>query len=438
MPSTSRSLKDRLDVYLGRSLVGVLVRGGGGDVSFTYDRDWQARADALPVSLSLPLQAKAHTGLAVAAYFDNLLPDSDAIRARIAMREGAASDRPFDLLAAIGRDCIGALRFLPPGADPGDPTRMEADEVSVAEIARRLRHLKSAPLGREQGDDDFRISIAGAQDKTAFLRLPSGAWAIPRGATPTSHIFKPPIGLTEGRVDLSDSVENEWLCLALCRALGLPVANAAIERFEDVTVLVVERFDRRPVEGVLYRLPQEDLCQALGVPSSQKYEDRGGPGIAQILKLLARSDTPDQDRRNFLKAQMVFWLLSAPDGHAKNFSIFLTPGGFRLTPLYDVMSAIPYGATSRAFDPARVKLAMAVGRNRHYRVRDIALRHWRQTAEAAGLAEGVVEEIIAELRADLGATLRSLRPSLGDHVSADRVDRLFDHLAHSVKSLAVA
>jgi serine/threonine-protein kinase HipA len=392
-----------LAVYLNRTLVGLLTQSSSGEVTFTYDGTWLKNPGTMPISLSLPLGEKPLRGRAVLAYFDNLLPDNEEIRRRIAEREGAASTRPFDLLASIGRDCVGALRFLPADADPDRVSEMVSHELTEADLAHRLRRLKETPLGREAEDEDFRISIAGAQDKTAFLKLPSGAWAIPGGLTPTSHIFKPPIGKTGGgSLDLSDSVENEWMSLALCQALGLPVAHATIETFENVKALVVTRFDRIETKGGLRRIPQEDLCQALATPSTMKYEEQGGPGMIGILKFLAASDSPDEDRSRFLRAQIIFWLMSAPDGHAKNFSVFLTPGGFSLTPIYDVMTSLPYAPQGRIFDSKQVKLAMAVGRNRHYRMEEIAPRHWKQTADAAGLPKGMAETVMADLaeRAD--------------------------------------
>src|SRR5690606_31007234 len=147
-------------------------------------------------------------------------------------------------------------------------------------------------------------------------------------------------------------------------------------QFEDMKALVVERFDRVWRNGVLRRLPQEDMCQAFGEPSSCKYEEDGGPGMVGILGFLGRSNEPEEDQAAFLRAQLVSWLLAAPDGHAKNYSIFLRPGGFRLTSIYDVMSSAPYAAAHRPFAPQRVRLAMSVGRNRRYKMAEIAVRHW--------------------------------------------------------------
>lgn len=48
--------------------------------------------------------------------------------------------------------------------------------------------MGTSPLGM-QDEDDFRLSIAGAQEKTAFLQI-NKQWQLPLGPTPSSHIFK--------------------------------------------------------------------------------------------------------------------------------------------------------------------------------------------------------------------------------------------------------
>ena len=146
---------------------------------------------------------------------------------------------------------------------------------------------------------------------------------------------------------------------------------------------------------MLYRLPQEDLCQALGVPPIRKYQSDGGPGIADILTFLNGAESPREDRLTFLKAQIVYWLLAAIDGHAKNFSVFLTPGGFRLAPLYDVMSVAPYPE----YSPHKVKMAMAVGDQRHYRIKTIMPRHFYQSARQAGIAKQDMDDLFTDILA---------------------------------------
>jgi serine/threonine-protein kinase HipA len=383
-----------LDVYVGSSKVGKYSREPSGATSFRYDPEWSSSERAFPISLSMPLSDRVWSGEAATNYFDGLLPDDRTVREKIAAREHAESAGIFDLLAVIGRDCVGALRFVPEGLAPGDPTKMEYRPVSDGEIAVRIASLVTNPLGLRADEDDFRISIAGVQEKTAFLRVDE-QWQLPLGPTPTSHIFKPAMKEGPDGADFSDTPWNEWLCLVLCRALGLETANAEVRLFDDKPVIVVERFDRTWREGVLYRLPQEDLCQALGVPPLRKYQSDGGPGIVDVLAFLNGAIAPYEDRLAFMKTQIIFWLLAAIDGHAKNFSIFLTPGGYRLTPLYDVMSAAPY----REFPVQKIKLAMSIGHKDYYRLNQIQLRHFYQTGQKAGLREQDMDSIFSDLAA---------------------------------------
>jgi serine/threonine-protein kinase HipA len=193
-------------------------------------------------------------------------------------------------------------------------------------------------------------------------------------------------------------VENEFLCLRLAESLGLAAAEARMTHFGNRAVLIVERFDRRWTEdGRLLRLPQEDACQALSIPPALKYESEGGPGITAILRLLRGSDAPAEDQRAFLKAIVVFWLLGATDGHAKNFSVFLYPGGrYRMTPLYDVISAQP-SVDAGQIRQNSFRLAMAVGNHRHYRINNITPRHFLQSAQKAGAGGEIVYSIFEEL-----------------------------------------
>ena len=385
-----------LDVYVGSSKVGKYFREPSGATSFRYDPEWLSSERAFPISLSMPLSDRVWSGEAATNYFDGLLPDDRTVREKIAAREHAESAGIFDLLAVIGRDCVGVLRFVPEGLDPGDPAKMEYRPVTDDEIAARIASLATNPLGLRADEDDFRISIAGVQEKTAFLRVDE-QWQLPLGPTPTSHIFKPAMKEGPDGADFSDTPWNEWLCLVLCRALGLETANAEVQLFDGKPVIVVERFDRIWQEGVLYRLPQEDLCQALGVPPLRKYQSDGGPGIVDVMGLLNGAIAPYEDRLAFMKVQIVFWLLAAIDGHAKNFSIFLTPGGYRLTPLYDVMSASPYPE----FPVQKTKLAMAVGNKNYYRLTQIQIRHFYQTGQKAGLREQELDSIFSELAAGI-------------------------------------
>jgi serine/threonine-protein kinase HipA len=409
MPRARRHLP--LNVFLNSRLVGRLNRQTSGAIDFQYDRAWLDWEHALPVSLSLPLREDRYIGTPVIAVFDNLLPDSDAIRRRVAERMQAQGTDAYSLLAAVGRDCVGALQFLPDGEAPDPAGVIAGKPVSDADIGAMLNNLATAPLGL--GDDqDFRISIAGAQEKTALLYWKK-RWHKPLGTTATTHILKPQIGRLPNGLDLSDSVENEFFCLKLTAALGLPSANVEMAIFEGKRVLIVERFDRRWTKDKrLLRLPQEDCCQALSVPPTLKYENEGGPGVRAILNLLKGSDTPEDDQRQFLTAIVVFWLLAATDGHAKNFSMFLSPGGrFRITPLYDVISAEP-SADAGQIRRNKMKLAMAVGDSRHYAIHTIMPRHFIQSAAQAGIGAAALEQIFEDTHSRAPKAIEKVKQTL--------------------------
>ena len=392
-----------LGVWMNGIHIGELAKTASGALSFSYTADWLGTEGARPVSLSMPLRHQAYTGETVFNYFDNLLPDNKQVRDRIQARFKAPTSHPFDLLAAIGMDCVGAIQIVSEEEAPRDVRRIDGEPLNDAQIAKILKNYRAAPLGMtEEEGEAFRISIAGAQEKTALL-WKDNAWYRPLGTTPTTHIFKLPIGKIEhSGMDLSESCENEWLCLKITEAFGLPVCQAEVTEFNGAKALVVERFDRRPGNGWIMRLPQEDMCQALGVSPNIKYESDGGPGIGAIMRFLMQSRDSKHDRELFFKSQVLFWLLAAIDGHAKNFSVFIEPEGrYRLTPMYDIMSAYPLLA-NRQLEARKIKMAMAQsGKNRHYHWYKIQPRHFISTANQVGFNEKTARTIVADMMASV-------------------------------------
>lgn len=437
-----RALRRRLGVWMNGWLTGTWERGTDGE-SFTYDAGWMDSTQGRPLSLSLPFRADAapYRGRVVTDYFDNLLPDSDAIRRRLAQRHRTQGTGPFDLLAALGRDCVGALQLLPEGAEPEDLRTIQGTPMDEAAIARLLRDAtRNAPLGQHDDEADLRLSIAGAQEKTALLHH-GGQWLLPHGSTPTTHILKLPLGLVGNmRADMRTSVENEWLCAQLVRNFGLPIADCDIGTFEDQKVLVVERFDRRlaPDDSWIIRLPQEDFCQALGLSPLSKYQADGGPGIADIMSVLTGSEAPQPDRRNFFGTQILFWMLAATDGHAKNFSLSIGPGGrYWSTPLYDVLSAFPImGTGANQLAPQKARMAMAVrSAQNHYRIAQIMRRHWLEQGRQVGLPANEVEQILAELKDAVEPAIAATAAQLPGDFPQDVAERVFTGLRAQAKRI---
>jgi serine/threonine-protein kinase HipA len=328
------------------------------------------------------------------------------------------------------------VQILPDNETPVATATLAADPLTTADVARALRDVTGrTALGLESGSvEDFRLSVAGAQEKTALLRR-DGKWYRPRGTTPSTHILKLPLGRVGNmRYDLEHSIANEWLCLQLLAALGFDVARVEMATFEDAVsserALVVERFDRQWTAGQhgLIRLPQEDLCQATGTAPDTKYESEGGPGIRTIVKLLKSGAAPEDDVRTFVLAQLAFWLLAATDGHAKNFSLFLRRDGYLLTPLYDVLSAWPIiGVGPNHLPIQRAKLAMSVRcKNVHYEIDRILTRHWKCVAEQSDVTFSEMVKLVERV------------PNAIDQVSitlpADFPEQVWDAVRHGMRT----
>ncbi len=303
----------------------------------TYTAQALDRYDlGLPLlSLSLPLTTQAYPQGVTRSFLDGLLPEAQARRA-VAREVGIRENDTFGLLAALGRDCAGAL-VIQPADDPPPPipTTQTAEPLSDGDIAALVSNLRSAPLG---AGGRVRISLAGVQDKLLLTRMPDGRWGRPVDGTPSTHILKPEIAAYPA------TVENEAFGMRLARALTLDVANVETTTIAGRQLIVVERYDRIIAPGgSVQRLHQEDLCQATGLPPQQKYEEDGGPSLLRIARLIDAAASRDS-LEALLRAVALDVLLGNGDAHAKNFSILHEPSGaLRMAPLYDLMSTLHYG-----------------------------------------------------------------------------------------------
>ncbi len=418
-----------------------------GPMELHYATSWVGSESGRPLSLSLPIPVgdRPIKGDVVANYFENLLPESEPIRRRVAARFQLASTDAFELLSALGRDCVGAVQLLPEGDKPTKVHTIQGRPLKASDIEDLLKQtVAPTALARVAGDveddDAFRVSLAGMQEKTALLQH-NGQWMLPHGSTPSTHILKLPMGLVGGRkIDMSHSAENEWLCARLVAAFGLPIARCEIGHFGDQKVLVVERFDRQlHASGKWWmRLPQEDFCQVHGLPSLLKYESDGGPGLERLAGVLANSVNAKADLETLLAAQILFWMLAATDGHAKNFSIrLLADGRYLLTPLYDVLSMWPVmgnGASQVSWHKA--KLAMSVrGKSRHYALRSIQRRHFNAMAKTClwgDSAEPIIERLLVATPKVLASTSTGVPKGFPQIV----LDRVLEGLRVSADRLA--
>lgn len=437
-----RRRQQRLAIWMNGIQVGFWEKVRGED-RLQYLSEWVADEQGRPLSLSLPFTPgnQRWRGNVVRDYFDNLLPDSEGIRRRLAVRYQAESLEPFDLLAELGRDCVGAIQLLNIDEEPADLFSVSYRPLSDVEVAATLRNTTAVLLGRQDDPDDLRLSIAGAQEKTALL-WHEEQWCLPEGNTPTTHIFKLPLGLVGNmQADMNTSVENEWLCSLILDLYGIPVAKTKIAQFEEQKALVVERFDRKwsGDRQWIVRLPQEDMCQALGISPLRKYQSDGGPGITDIMAILSHSAQAEWDRAQFFKAQIIFWLIAATDGHAKNFSIAIEPqSSYRLTPLYDVLSAWPViGSGNNQISRQKCKLAMAVrGSSNYYHLDIIQRRHWLNHGELTGLVRQHVESMMEDIIAKTPEVIERVSALLPDSFPPELAQCVFDGMRQQCGRLA--
>lgn len=382
-----------LVVYLHEREVGRLEQDPSGRLGFVYGPDWLDDPEAVPLSQSLALRPEPFDHRATRPFFAGLLPEGSA-RERVARVLGTSPRSDFALLGRLGAECAGAVSLLPPGEKPNGFSAEAYETLSEADLAGLLDRLPRRPL--LAGERGVRLSLAGAQDKLVLRRLADGSWALPLGGAPSSHVLKTEIA------PFPDTVVNEAFCLELSRRAGIPAARSGVERIGTHEVLVVERYDReRTTDGVLRRLHQEDVCQALGVAPEDKYEVDGGPSLSQIFDLLTRvARRPAPDRLRFLDAVAFDLLVGNHDAHGKNFSLLTTARGIELAPRYDVLSTAVYPELSD-------RLAMKIGRQD--RPDRLFRRHFERLAADAGLAVPQALRRLADLASRLPGLAGDLR-----------------------------
>jgi serine/threonine-protein kinase HipA len=348
-------MSDRLLVILDDVVAGTVTRLRGGRLRFDYRQEYQDQSGGTSLSLSMPIQVRSHPDQVVTPWLWGLLPDNEAVLRRWAREFHVSASSPFSLLGtAVGEDCAGAVRFtVPDEADRVLGRSGHIEWLGDDDVAQRLRELaedSTAWLGRSFTG---QFSLAGAQAKTALLHQ-DGRWGVPSGSTPTTHILKPAVS------GFDDHDLNEHLCLDAARRAKLLAVRTTVSRFGEETAVVVTRYDRRAAPGgEIARIHQEDLCQALGVPPGRKYQNEGGPAPAQIARLLRDAMPPavaEEAVWRFADALIWNWLIGGTDAHAKNYSLLLAGDQVRLSPLYDVASALPYGTHER-----KLRFAMKIG-----------------------------------------------------------------------------
>lgn len=388
-------------------------------LTFAYNKEWQENPNAFPVSLSMPLVADEYADPVIRPFISGLLPDDPEVLKRWGRKFQVSPQNPFRLLAHVGEECAGAIQFIPSESLSewlSDKPPHGVDWLSDTELVNRMDRLVADRSEARRHGDEGQFSLPGAQAKTGlYLDTENQRWGIPKGATPTTHILKPNVG------EFEDFEINEHFCLKLGARLGQRTAESWTDTIGKHRVIVVKRYDRLAVNGRLLRVHQEDFCQALGVKPEDKYQKDGGPSALGIFGLLREySSAPQEDTLTFLRALIYNYLIAGTDGHAKNYGMLISgQGQFRLTPLYDVISILPY-----KHQPKKLKLAMKVGGE--YLLWKINQKRWRKAATEWGFTEDFVIEQIRQMASVLPEGAQTAREEMVELMGADSevLDRL--------------
>ena len=416
-------MTDTLDLYLSGVLTGRLVRGRDGDVGFDY-----LGSPGLPVSVSMPSGVEHHGPDVVMPWLDNLLPDNDDVRARWAAQFGERRVTPFDLLKHVGADCAGAVQIMPAGQSPDAAGTLTP--ISQAEIASHIRTLRGDAAAWDFAERGGRWSLAGQQGKFALARGLDGQWLLPGGRSASTHIVK------VGVAGIPHSDVAEFVTMRAAALLGLPVAPVDYALFEGEPALVTTRFDRlADGAGRVRRLHQEDLCQALGLWRTMKYQADGGPSARTTVDLLRRVLDPRDRLRgaeDFARALVFNWLTAGTDAHAKNYAVLHLGARVVLAPFYDLMSAaFLWPARELHFEG---RLAMKFGGE--YRLRKVDPGRYRQASAELGLDEEFLIATAREFRDQLPDTVARALAEMPDAVAPVR-NRMTDAIAERLRFVGV-
>jgi serine/threonine-protein kinase HipA len=399
-----------LDVYLHDDFVGALTQDESGELEFTYDQTYLKEAD-FGISLSLPVEKElsrtfsnvTYKGKNVKAFFSGLLPD-ETVRERLAGVLGISEKNAFALLEVIGGDCAGALALYPQGQKPAGASR-DIEILTDARIGEVLELIKRRPmLG---GDDGYRLSLPGAQDKLA-VGYKDGEIHLIKGGGPTTHILKPPIA------DIEDSTHNELFCMRLAKRMGIDVPEATLFYVDDTPLYLIERYDRTSgSDGRVARIHQEDFCQALGIAPELKYQREGGPDIAACRDVLAQhAARPAADHIKLINIVIFNYLIGNADAHAKNLSLLYKENKPELAPAYDLLCTAVYPDLAK-------KMAMKIGGK--YNPYDVYRRHFYRLVPDTKAGQSAMRGQIQAMTGQIVDKALTLRDELQEEFSPSRI-----------------
>ena len=359
-------------VYINNNYVGILSKNDKGEICFQYDKKAKNQ-----LSLSLPIREEIYLNKDCNGFFNGLLPESEHVRIAIGKKYGINPKNDFSMLSAIGYDCAGAVAFFEEKPkNLKEYYEIKGNLLSEDELEKYIKELPTKPLAL---GSDKRLSLAGAQDKTAVVVI-NDKIAIPDDNVPSTHILKPAIS------GLKESIENEYICLKVAENLGIEIPNIKIGKANNTNYFLIKRYDREVIDGKIKRIHQEDFCQASNIPSAYKYQSEGGVEFKRCIEILKMTTRPAVSIKQFVELMIFNYLIGNNDAHGKNFSILHYDNGeIVFAPAYDILCTCVYPELSS-------KMAMKIGG--YYESEKIYPRHFERMAKDIGISYTQVKKIL--------------------------------------------
>lgn len=408
----------KLNVFLGSKKAGTLESTENRGVIFTYDELYLKSNDSIPLSVSLPLVQGEFSQKQCIPFFSGLLPEEDS-RKKIADYLHISETSTFKLLDALGGECAGLITISSDETETAQKnlysfTSENYELLDESRLADFIEKINTRPLMK--ADEKLRLSLAGAQEKLALANL-DGKWYLPLNGSPSTHILKP-----TRAGSLSSLAQNEYICMKLAKYLNLSVPEVDLLNIAGKDVFVVERYDRYKNEKEIQRLHQEDFCQALGIMSTSKYQNDGGPGIADIYSVIKKiCSIPAIETRKFLKYVVFNYIIGNCDSHGKNYSLLYKNNTVELAPIYDAVSTAIYPELTD-------KLSMKIGSL--YELKKVLKEDFWSLCEVLDIKKNVIESIFSDFQNSLDKAYEELKKD--EKIDLSVADRIFDGIKSRV------
>ena len=401
----------KLNVFLANEKAGFLESTENRGVVFVYDKNYLMNKNAIPLSASLPLQSEEFSQKQCIPFFSGLLPEEDS-RKKIADYLHISETSTLKLLEALGGECAGLISILTDNDSLSTKTSYALDSENYERLDNNrlsdfIEKMNTRPLIK--ADDKLRLSLAGAQEKLALAKI-NGEWYLPLNGAPSTHILKP-----TRTGSLSSLAQNEYICMKLAKCFGLPVPEVDLLKIAGKDIFVVERYDRTKEGNSIQRVHQEDFCQALGIMSTSKYQNDGGPGIVDIFNTIKKVCTvPALESQKFLRYVLFNYLIGNCDSHGKNYSLLYKNNRVELSPLYDVVSTVIYPGLTE-------KLSMKIGK--HYEIQKVVKEDFSVLAESLNIKYFVLSNIFDDFKKKYIKKFEDLK--IDEKVSQNILDSIF-------------